>query len=164
MKHTLRWLSTFGLIALMALTSVTTSAQKMYRWVDDSGNVYYSDQPPSTDVTELESISAAGRSNIDDSGAGADETSAYIEQEAEFQARRVEKDKADAKAKKDAEIAKQWDQNCDMARKNLEVLTNPPGGRLRETNADGTLVYVSDEKRQRQKAQASEDIKKWCKS
>lgn len=163
MKQAFGWPGTSVLVALMAVFTIATAAKDMYRWVDADGNVYYSDQPPPADAREATSIKGGGRSNVDESPEVTDESTSHTEQEAEFQERREKKAEANAKAKEEAEIAAEWNKNCDIARKNLEVLTNPPGGRLRETNAEGVVVYVSEEERQRQKAQAAEDIKKWCK-
>lgn len=171
MKQALDWPRALVLVTLTTVFSIATAADTTYRWVDADGNVHYSDQAPPANAKEVTSIKGGGRSSVDQSLEDEeeyeeeyeDESDLYAEEEAEFQERRIETAEAEAKAKKEADIAAQWNKNCDISRKNLEILTNPRGGRVREVNADGVLVYVPEEERQRQKAQAAEDVKKWCK-
>lgn len=162
MKQALDWPGVVVLVTLTTVFSIATAAETMYRWVDAEGNVHYSDQAPPAGAKETKSLnqprqSAAGRAE------DAADSSSYVEKEAEFQERREKGAEADAEAKKAADIAATWDKNCDTARNNLETLTDPRGGRVREKNAQGELVYVPEDQRQRQMAQAREDIKKWCK-
>ena len=164
MKHGFCWPGTLVLVILMTFLSVAIAAQDLYRWVDADGNVYYSDQRPPVDAKDVSAIKGGERSSADELQEGVEEADSYAEQEAEFQERREENTAAEAKAKKEADIAAQRGSNCTMARRNLEVLTNPPGGRVREANAAGELIYVPEEKRQQQMVEAAEAIKEWCKS
>jgi len=164
MKQAFGWPGAIMLVTLLAAFTTATVAKEMYRWVDADGNVHYSDTPPPADARETTSIKGGSRADLNEDSEGKSETESYAEQEAEFQERQTKRTEAEAEAKKEAEIAENRTKNCDIARHNLEVLTNPPGGRLRETNADGVVVYVPEEERQLQKAQAAEDVKEWCKS
>ncbi len=163
MKQTLGWPGAIALITLMAVFSMATAAQNMYRWVDADGNVHYSDQRPPAGAKDAKSIKRA-RTNSDENTEGAVESTSYVDKEADFQERQQNRADADAKAKQEVETAALSNKNCDISRNNLETLTNPVGGRLRETNAEGVIVYVSEEERQRQMAQARQDVNEWCKS
>jgi hypothetical protein len=162
MKQALGWPGALVLVTLATVFSIATAADTMYRWVDADGNVHYSDQAPPAGAKEARSLNRPQRSAAERAEDEAD-SSSYIEKEAEFQERREKNAGADAEAKKEADIAATWDKNCDISRNNLETLTDPRGGRVREKNAQGELVYVPEDQRQRQMAKAREDIKKWCK-
>lgn len=162
MKQALNWPGAFALVALMAVFSIAMAAETMYRWVDADGNVHYSDQAPPVGARDAQALKQNGSRSAARPEAGGAPAS-YIEQEAEFQDRQEQKAEADAEATKKADTAAAWDKNCKIARNNLANLTDPRGGRVREPNAQGELVYVPEEERQRQMSQANEDIKKWCK-
>ncbi|MFN3593825.1 MAG: glutaredoxin family protein [Thiobacillaceae bacterium] len=45
-----------GLLILLTLTMTVASAGQVYRWVDERGRVYYSDQPPPPKVREAQTL------------------------------------------------------------------------------------------------------------
>jgi hypothetical protein len=165
MKHASGWSGTIVVITLMAAFSIATAAEKMYRWVDAEGNVTYSDQPPPADARETKSLNEPmPAADPDADPEGASEAASYAEQEAEFQKRQKERDAAAAEANEKAAQAAMQKQNCEQARNDLEIVTNPPRGRLRERNSEGELVYMSEEQLELRKAQAQEEVLKWCQS
>jgi glutaredoxin len=50
------------------LAAANAAAQTAYRWVDKSGHVHYSDQPPPADAGQVEEKRLGGASVIDTSG------------------------------------------------------------------------------------------------
>ena len=163
MKQVSGWPGAVVFITLMAAFLTATAAGTMYRWVDADGNVYYSDQPPPADARETKDLNQ--RLPISEPDAeSASESTSYAEQEAEFQKRREERAEADAEASKEAETAALSKQNCDQARADVELVNNPPGGRLRERNAEGVLVYMTEEQLAERRAEANDAVSKWCKS
>lgn len=165
MKQVMGWPGAAVFITLMAAVLTATAAETMYRWVDADGSVYYSDQPPPADARETKNLNQRlPISEPGDEEESASETNSYAEKEAEFQERRKQRAAADAEAAKEAETAALSKQNCDLARADVEAVTNPPGGRLRERNADGELVYMSEEQLEERRAEAHDEVSKWCKS
>ena len=137
MKQALGWPGAIVLVTLMTVLSVATAKETMYRWVDVDGNVNYSDRPPPAGAEQVKALNQ-GQPVSDITAESTGESTSYAEQEAEFQERRKQRAEAQAEASKKAETAALWNKNCDLARANLQTVTNPPGGRLRERNADGT--------------------------
>jgi len=161
MKRTLSWPGAFALVTLMTVFSIAAAAEKLYRWVDADGNVHYSDQAPPDGARETRSLNQARSDSVGQEDAA--ESASYVDQEAEFQKRREQQTERNAKAKKNADTVAAWDRNCKVARSNLQALTDPTGGRVRQPNAQGELMWLSAQQVAQQKTQASEDIKKWCK-
>ena len=161
MKHASSWPGAFVFVTLIAGIAVATAGETMYRWVDADGNVVYSDQRPPADARDARSLNE--RLPISEPDAEAEsEAASYAEQEAEFQERRKERAEANAEASKKAEDVALRKKNCDQSRSELELVTNPPRGRLREVNADGELVYMTEEERQARIAEAKDSVEKWC--
>ncbi len=162
MKQALDWPGALVLVTLTTVFSIATAADTMYRWVDADGNVHYSDQAPPAGARQARSLNQPRQSAAERAEDAVDSAS-YVEKEAEFQERREKKTDSDAEAKKAADIAALWDKNCDIARNNLQTMTDPTGGRVRQKNDKGELVWLSYEQVVQQKAQAAKDIEKWCK-
>lgn len=57
------------LLLAAGLAATPASAQKMYKWVDEQGNVTYQDQPPPDDAKVLDEYTAPGEENEPQSGA-----------------------------------------------------------------------------------------------
>ena len=171
MKQVMGWPGAAVFITLMAAVLTATAAETMYRWVDADGSVYYSDQPPPADARETKNLNARlpiseldEEEEEEEEEESASESNAYVKQEAEFQERTKQRAAAEAEAAKEAETAALSKQNCDQARANVELVNNPPGGRLRERNAEGVLVYMTEEQLEERRAEANDAVSKWCKS
>ena len=55
MRNTKYWKAAFAL-AMFSLVASGAVAQNMYKWIDSSGKVHYSDQPPPPDAREAKSL------------------------------------------------------------------------------------------------------------
>ena len=167
MKQVMGWPGAAVFITLMAAVLTATAAETMYRWVDADGSVYYSDQPPPADARETKNLNERlpiSEPDEEEEEASASESNAYVKQETEFQERTKQRAAAEAEAAKEAETTALSKQNCDLARADVEAANNPPGGRLRERNADGELVYMTEEQLEERRAEANDAVSKWCKS
>jgi hypothetical protein len=163
MKQVTGWPGAVVFITLMAAFLTATAAGNMYRWVDADGNVYYSDQPPPADARDAKNLNE--RLPISEPDAESEsESDAYAEKEAEFQERQKQNAEAEAEAAREAETAALSKQSCDQARADVELVNNPPGGRLRERNAEGVLVYMTEEQLAQRRAEANDAVSKWCES
>ena len=102
------------------------AAQGLYKWVDESGKVTYSDQPPVGKVRSKEVITIPGSTNP---GAARQ----LIDQDTQFKKRQDDAAKAQATATKKEELEKQKADNCTRARTELRALRdNTPMAKLNE--------------------------------
>jgi len=128
---------------------------EIVKWVDDKGEVHYSDQPPAT----AKAPKSLNIKNQPSSSAPAQKSLA--DQELEFRKRQMEAADADKKAaeeKQQAEIAKQ---NCASARANLKMLQD--GVRMTKYNEKGERVFLDDAERAKATAEAQRAVSDWCK-
>ena len=139
------------LVYLTFIVFSTANAANIHKWVDEEGNVHYSDSPPVSTSTEKVRVIGApsnpGRAlprlGNSTSGTGANNTNA---DEGQTTAASVPKDQA--------EIA------CDNARKDLQVLNNSDRIQLRST--DGTTRYMTTEEIAERRKKTEEDIARFC--
>jgi hypothetical protein len=150
------WTGMIALAALLLAVSAITPAQEMYRWVDKTGEVHYSDQPPPPEVKEYRSLTRSGTAAGAPAGvnAGAD---SYEDQEADFQRRRAQESEQQSKAEQ-AETERK--KNCDLARSQYNTIS--AGGRISRRDAQGEMIYLSDEQIAEESEQAREEMEKWC--
>jgi hypothetical protein len=163
MKHTSGWPGAIAFITMIAAVSLAAAGDTMYRWVDPDGNIYYSDLPPPANARNAESL-RQGMPISESDPESASESASYAEKEVEFQERRKQRAEGEAEANKNAETVALSKKNCDQAQADLQTVTNPPGGRLRELNSEGVLVYMTEEQIALRRAEANDAVLKWCKS
>jgi len=141
------------LLLALSVTLPTAAHGEMYKWVDDEGNVQYSQNPPpGSKAAEV----VKPPPKVDTEGA----TQALSEQEAQFKGRQEAAGKEAEEAEKTAAEAAQKKQACESARKNLERLQNAQ--RIFKKDAAGNRSRVSEEERQQSIKKAEESIKKNC--
>lgn len=162
MKKPPRWPGAIVVITLMAAFCAVAAAQNLYRWVDSNGNVQYSDQPPPGDAKDAKQLNR-NQPALDDNAQTSSDSDSYIEQEAEFRERQKSQNEQEKNARLEAEKVATIKKNCEIARNNLRTLTDPTGGRARQVNSEGVLVWLSQEQVDKEKEQARKDIEKWCK-
>lgn len=147
------------LALLLAGVALGVDAGQLYKWVDSSGKVHYTDQPGPGD--------AAGKPlNVDASPApvaDAPKAPAQSLAEKDREARKRKAAEAEAQAKKDKAEAdkKQKEYNCLRARESQRTLQL--GGRLSQYDDAGQLVVMDDEARQRAMVDAQKSVDSWCK-
>ncbi len=132
-----------------------TSHAEVYKWVDGSGKVHYSDQPPTVDAQTVRGSSAAQTAITEQA------RQSLNAREQDYQKRLKESAGAKAKADKDAEQARIKRENCDKARNNLTTLQNKP--RVYSTNAAGQRVYLDDRARAEALANSQKAVSENCK-
>lgn len=143
-----------ALIAGLALSA--SAAAEMYRWVDDSGTVVYSQTPPPDD----RATSRVARPPPPSSSAEAERTQLQNELK---QADEARKKQAEAQKNQQESAAKDADRkrNCDAARQNLDLILNrPPQTRFQMPN--GEYRRFTDEEREAEIRKAREFVDKNC--
>lgn len=141
----------FGLL-ITALSGGASAA--MYKWVDEQGNVHYSQQrPPNLEYEKVapppppSSSAAEERKRLE----------SMLENRAESREQAAEADKE--AAARQAEQAR-YQKNCEAAQKNLELYQNL--GHKKIVGEDGVAYYPSEEELAEKISTARENIQKYC--
>lgn len=149
------------LSAVLMVLSGAVQAE-LYRWVDENGRVHYTDTPPPPNAKKTEEIDAKRRAApAAQTDGDAAQGKSYVEQEAEFQKRQVqkaEKQAAEAREKEQAEARKR---GCQEARTELAGLQ--AGNRITQYNAQGERVFLDDREIKEKIAQVKKSIADLCK-
>jgi hypothetical protein len=137
------------LIYLTLLASASLNAGSIHKWTDADGNVFYGDTPPVSAKTEGVRVQSApsnpGKalprmSSPDSTEAAASDTPAT--------------DNNDNVPADQATIA------CDNAREDLDIISR--SSRIKLQLADGTSRYLTSEEIDARRAQAEDDIQRFC--
>jgi len=142
---------------LLALAGGLHAANKdaIYKWVDDSGEVHYTQVPPQN--REYETLKQASAPADDPAGI----RSNLKEQVDAMDKAQEEKQKGAADAEQWSKIQKQRRKNCEIAKKNLANLHQ--GGNKAFMTPDGEVIRLTDDERQRRIDEANKQIKENCK-
>jgi len=145
-----------GLIFLILCTAPAYAA--LYKWVDEQGNVHYSDQAPSGKTKSDTTL------NIPNQPAATPATNtakSWQEKDLEYKKRQAAAAEAEAKQQKEAQDAKAKTTNCEQAKNNLARLKI--GGRIFTYDDKGNRSYMDDAQRAKATADAQKSISDWCK-
>jgi hypothetical protein len=153
-------------LLIFLLTISTSAVSALNKWVDEKGQVHYSDMPPPPEAGAKIIRTSPGTT----SSRGAEETAApsapaaqktLAEREAELKkAKEAKKEAADKAAKQQADDeARQT--YCAGLQQNLKALQE--GLRVVEFDAAGNRVFLEDEQRQQRIAKTQQDISTNCK-
>jgi PDZ domain-containing secreted protein len=145
----------FLLILLMLATTNTFAA--IIKWVDDQGQVHYSDQvpPPGTQPKRVRQDSQ------DSPSSSPSATKTIAEREADLKKEKAEKQSAADKAAQQKAALDALKANCTTAQQNLRSLQS--GVRIMEIDANGEKSYIDDAVRQQRIDKAQQDIENYCK-
>jgi hypothetical protein len=147
----------FPLALAGSLALGTTPLQAdVYKWVDSSNQVQYTQAPPPAGVefTRIGSKSTPTQSPAE-AGSGLEERIKASEEQ------KQQKEKAANTAEQQAEIARISRQNCITARNNLEQLGR--SGQIRYRTGEGEVLRLSEEDRQKRIEEAQGQVKEFCK-
>lgn len=145
------------ILVVVVLFSSQLAAEKIYKWVDENGQIHYASQKPANQQVETVKLrtppKAAPKTDAEatnpdpDATAGsADEVDA--EAEAAAKARLAAADKINNK------------KQCELARKNYAALN--ASVRVSRTNEQGETVRMTDDERVKAMQAAQQGIKKYC--
>jgi hypothetical protein len=134
-------------ILLFGMLSQSVVYAKVYKWTDANGQVHYGEQPGNTNaetvtIRQNETTKPRPIKKVDKDSE--DETSAAKEPE-------MVEVKIPAKEKR---------QLCQQAKGDVEAINSR--GRMREINAKGEYIYLSEEQKQARISAAKKRIKKYC--
>lgn len=143
----------FRLFVLLLLSAPAFGG--VYKWIDTSGAVHFSDKPPATaaEKLDIETSRTPPEQLIAqlDEPETADETVATEQQNDALQA---ERDRAEQQRKI------QISENCNRARRAHDSLLS--ASRVYEPLPGGGRRYLEDDEVARRKADAERDVDEWC--
>ena len=136
---------------------------ELYKWTDAQGVVHYSDQPPPPNVKKPVTVkprspTAPTAAPAADAPAAGPKTT--VEQDAEFNRRRVEAAEKDAEEKKVAKEAAEKKKNCELAK--AEVARMQTGARITRYGANGEIEYLNDAEIAQEAVRARQVADSWC--
>ena len=134
-------------LVILSLFSLNSTAG-VYRWVDDQGNVVYSQTPP-PDGRETK-LMAPPPPPAEDPDAAMERIRAQSEA---LEKASQERQKQQQEKKQKAQLEAQRKANCEAARKNLETLRSRPPNTLYRTGKDEYRRFTIDELNQQIKEQ-----------
>ena len=124
-----------------------------YKWVDEEGNVQYTQTPPPAGIA-AETIKPPPR--VDTEKALKD-LQAQEEKADKLRQNRLDTAKKEEEAKQEQDLQKK---NCEMARARLASYDQPM---VKFVQEDGSKVRATEEERQAEIAKSQDMIKEWCK-
>lgn len=141
-----------GCLALMFTLTVQADA---YKWIDDDGEVIYSQTPPVD--KPYEKMETPPPPTIDPKAAKK-EIELLLEQQKAADAERDEQQKRQAQAQKAAAIL---EENCRVAQYNLQQYQDNPGRRVMDPQ--GNVTRPTEEERQEKINTLQQQVKQFCK-
>jgi hypothetical protein len=153
-KLMLRRLPVIWILLVFAASSAAADSQNMYKWTDDQGEVHYSQFPPPGRNAEKMQAPPPPAQSAESVDTDLQKRIEAMDKEKEKQLQ-VTKD-----ADQRAEIQKIRKKNCETARQNLVNLDR--GGNVRYMGADGKVMRLTEEERQKRIDETNKQIKENC--
>ena len=145
--------------ALLFLTLLFTSAaqaKNYYKWIDERGVTHYGSQPPTAYIDSAVKINV---SSSTPSGKAAAQTKIDARKQKLEEKPPVDKSNSvEQQALKEQEETNK--KNCEIYRKNITLIGK--NHRIREKNADGVVVMLSEEEKQTRLKAANDFITEFC--
>lgn len=143
------------LISLLALSAA--HAAKFYKWVDERGQVHYTDSPP--EHVDYEAVEGAAAASPEDAASAAERVENWRARQKERQARREQRAAERAEAER---LAEARTENCANARERARVLEQNTRILMPPREEGGEPVRMPDDERLRQLEEARAAIREFC--
>lgn len=128
------WLATIALATALGATAPVQAA-KLYKWVDEQGNVTYSQRKPPDRESETIRLRSA---TLDSSGARERLDALTGQAETQRNDRESVENSVTATAERDARMTG----NCETARENMRILKS--SSRIQDKDADGEPYFLDE--------------------
>lgn len=142
----MKYLQTFGCLLLALAVSQSVLAQKVYTWTDAKGVVHYGEHPPKNVKATLVKTRTGHSDPTPAPAIGAQSATAATS--------------AAQPAAANAAAALKDPERCSQARANLDMLNTV--ARIRTQNADGVMVYLTEEDKAQQRTTMQQIIDQAC--
>ncbi len=142
----------------IAIFGSTISHATIYRWVDNQGQIHYTETPPPPGNRDRGTIVRTTGPATGAQEQAQQRSTAIQDRLKSFRDNRADKQKKASEQKAESE---RLAQNCTAARNNLSNLENRRLRRL--TDADGDVAALTEEERLKKMDEARKAIKEYCK-
>lgn len=142
--------------AISLLFAATSALAQIYTWKDENGRTVMSDKPP---VGKVQQKRVVKTPPVSESAAPAPKSLA--EKEMEFRKEQQERQEKAKKSEEDQAQAAKRKENCDGARRNLQLYQS--GERIARRNDSGEREFLDDDQRAAETARAQKAVSEWCK-
>jgi len=142
-------------LTVAALLAATAVSAQIYQWKDENGKTIISDKAPLGNVRQQKKI---------DSDAPAASTSPQktaADKDLEFRKRQKEAQESSEKARKEQTTSTDKKENCDSARRHLQVLES--GERISLRDDKGERYFMEDKQREQEVTKTREMVQSSCK-
>lgn len=140
----------FFILGLM-IFSFSTATAAVYKWVDDKGNVHYSEIRPKDNAAKKLNVDSTPPAN----------NSSYKRPSLKTKDEDKKQNEANKAADSNGTNAKEKQEQCAQARKDIELMEST--GRLRVKDAEGNVSYMSEEDKAARIKRNQDRIKLYCK-
>lgn len=140
-------------VSLLLVLPLSAPMAAMYKWVDEDGNVVYSDKPPLGGETVVIQKKSYG---VSEEEAREQLESLSEKANALKQERDIKRDVAGQLAERDETIKK----NCEVAHANLDLLTSQ--ARVTLENEQGEDYFLSDADKESKTLDARANVDRYC--
>ena len=141
-------------IAVASMLLATAVHAEIYQWKDDKGRTIISDKPPLGKVTQQQQV----ETSAPPASAASQKSSA--DRDLEFRKRRQESDDKAGETKRKAEEQAAKQENCDRARRHLQVLES--GERIAMRDDTGERYFMDETQREQELVKTREVIQASC--
>ena len=146
----------FTLAVAAVVFAAGASANEIYKWTDEEGNVHYEDRPSGMPTEERLALNYRRT----DSGAVQQRVNARYERQAARDEAKAMAAAAEQEAADNAAAEEERKQACERTRAKLETYLQ--SRRLYRTDANGERVYLDDEQRREARRKAEEQVTEFC--
>ena len=152
-------LSRTALLLSLSCLITTMAHAGIYKWVDEQGNVHYSQTKP----TDQKSKKMKVNTRKPDSSSSYKRPSLKKDKEGEAgkAAEQQQGQAADKQQTSDDVSPQQFKEMCETARKSLAAINAT--GRVRQRDKDGNVSYLSEEQKQERIKREQERVRRYCK-
>ncbi len=148
------------LVMIFALTaSLTSQAGKVYKWVDENGNVQFSQFPPNTDKEGEQKAEQINVKTQKSMNAGQSKQKLETMRQKLLESS-VDRNTENEQDKLDKEKAELMAKNCDKAKQRLRDLEN--NGRIYKTLENGERHWFDAKERMQSIKAARDQVKEFC--
>jgi hypothetical protein len=158
MRIRFQYNSVVFLLVLLGLVVFCASVQagEIYKWVDEEGNVHYSQDPQHRSAQPM-NIKVPKSSASTETASNREDAATAVKSQPSDADQTEEQAQKEAAARKQQEAEKK---NCQIAMKRLATIT--AGGRIYEVDEQGERIYWDDNTRKAKLADAQKDVDEWC--
>lgn len=150
------------LLCFSSLLLAFSAQGQIYEYKDASGRTVYSDQPPPATVTKSRTVAkeAARETEAPAAAKAGDPPKSAADRELEFKKRQKERQEATAKADKEAADKAARKEDCERAKKSLQLLES--GERVAVRDDKGERAFLDDNQRAAEADRARKAVADLC--